>query len=624
MCGIAGVYSARKPPSADELFRMVRAIRHRGPDDLGFFRKGDVGLGMARLSIVDVERGQQPLFSNDGRVVVICNGEIYNHPSLRPHLEARGYCYRTNSDVETLVYLYEEYGTDFLQHIRGMFGLALWDDAKQRLLLARDRLGIKPLYYAKSPDELVFGSEIKSLISSRRRTLSIDPIAVDLYFKLGYIPSPLSIFREIRKLPPAHVLVMENGQECLTPYWKIPTDAYVRSHPKKLADEFLQLFRESLREHLMSDVPLGAFLSGGVDSSFLVANLAPLLTEPLNTFTIGFGGNTGGHLDERPAARETSRQYGTRHHEFVVEPRPQEVLPQILSAFDEPFADDGVIPTFYLCRETRGVVKVALSGLGADELFAGYERHLGLHISQSLDRLPAAFRQSIAALVDRIPEPRDGRYTINHVKRFGRASVLSPRIRYDRYCSIFTPQERRRLLSDTFVSEIGVDGSPCFLPEKPQLTGALNQDIQTYLPEDVLALTDRIGMWHSLEVRVPFLDHRLVELACRLPPCLKIRGWEKKYLLRRMASPMVPRTVMRQRKQGFSSPFAAWLHIDLREMVSDLLAPDLVARSGWMSNREVQRLLDDHWSRRELNDRKIFTVLMFQRWLEQSKSGNES
>jgi asparagine synthase (glutamine-hydrolysing) len=618
MCGITGIYCESDLPQQRELEAMVHSIRRRGPDDRGYFVSGPVGLGMSRLSIIDPENGRQPISSEDGNVVVVCNGEIYNHPELRRELGAKGHRYKTRSDAETLVHLYEEEGLDFLDRLQGMFGLALWDQKRHRLIIARDRLGIKPVYYTTSADLLIFGSELKAVVASKRLSLTVDNSAIDAYFKLGYVPNPLTIYREVKKLPPAHVLIHENGQTRLKKYWNLSFEPKPAKSASEWQEQFVSLFQATVEKHLMSDVPLGAFLSGGVDSSFVVATMAGLMDKPVKSFTVGFAGSKGGYLDERDIAREVSRQFGTEHTEFEVQPRPEEIIDEVVEAFDEPFADDSVIPTYYLCRETSKQVKVALSGLGGDELFAGYERYLGLVLSSSYDKLPGFVKTSIIGpLVNRLPELKNGHYTINHLKRFVRSSKFPPAERYQSYVSIFGGEERRSLLPGLNGFANGDVNLEYFSNSRMGLLDqALNQDIHTYLPEDILALSDRLSMWHSLELRVPFVDHQLVEFCAAMPASLKIRGREKKVMLRRAARGVLPDAVLNHRKQGFAAPMAAWLRGDLKEYVADSLSTSMVARHGLLDPKYVHGLLHEHWTRRELNDRKIFSVLMFQRWLD--------
>ncbi len=545
MCGIAGIFEldgrAAPRPIVE---RMVETLHHRGPDDRGFHHAGRLSMGMRRLSIIDVAGGQQPLSSEDGQVTVVCNGEIYNHQELRRELQAGGHVFKTRSDIEVIVHLYEEHGDGFIERLRGMFAIALWDERRQRLILGRDRLGIKPLFYAVEDGRVLFGSEIKALVGSGVLNRHLDPHALDRYLTCGYIPAPLSIYREIKKLEPGHVMICEQARVRTERYWQLRFEPQPDPDEAALSRRFLELFADAVRTHLMSDVSLGAFLSGGVDSSLVVALMSECTSAPVKTFTIGFGGTVGGYLDERPYARLVSQRYGTDHTEFEVLPKIEEVLDEAVEAFDEPFADDSVIPTAYICKLARSEVTVALTGLGGDELFGGYERHLGLKLSAHYDRVPAFVRNGLVApVVNRLPERRDGHYTVNHLKRFVRSAGLSPARRYLDYTTVFSDALKRAVCRPGSLngSAGAVDTEYFDTPFASNLVDrALYHDIHTYLPEDILALSDRLSMQHGLELRVPFLDHPLVEFCATIPSSMKIQSLTKKYLLKKLARPLLP------------------------------------------------------------------------------------
>jgi asparagine synthase (glutamine-hydrolysing) len=625
MCGIAGWIGGPQHDRAEHGVKaMVAAIAHRGPDSTGFHSDGEATIGMCRLSIMDVAGGAQPMFSEDGRIAVVCNGEIYNHETLRKELEGKGHRLRSGSDVEVLTHLYEEHGDAMVSRLRGMFGLAIWDGKRQRLLLARDRVGIKPLFYAQTAAGLLFGSEIKALLATGQVNRAVDGAAVDAFFQFGYVPNPATIYREVRKLPPAHTLVWEAGKITIRRYWDLQFKPELGRSEEDWKREFLWRFNDAVRLHTMSDVPLGAFLSGGVDSGLVVAAMAKSGISPIRTFTIGFTGSTGGFLDERPYARMVAERFGAQHTNIEVSPDAVSILEQSAAAFDEPFADDSVIPSYILSQQTRRHVKVALSGLGGDELFAGYERYLGLKLSAQYDRLPGFLRRGlIERLVDAIPERSDGHYTVNHMKRFMRGAALPLDQRYEGYVSIFSTSERAALLGPSRDGKAPavLSTRDLFNSDAAQapLDRALYQDIHTYLPEDILALSDRLSAYHALEVRVPFVDHELLEFSATIPARFKIRGTEKKYLLKRIAEDVLPREVVYHRKQGFASPMAAWLSGDLKEFARETLSPEAIRRHGLLDPAIVEKLLDDHWSRRELNDRKIFALLMFQTWCQREQ-----
>ena len=624
MCGIAGSWTPENAHDVrrDVVERMVASLRHRGPDDEGFHFSRRAGIGMTRLSIIDVAGGHQPISSEDGQVTVVCNGEIYNHNELRQELIGRGHRFRTRSDVEVIVHLYEEIGDKCIERLRGMFAVALWDERKQRLLVARDRLGIKPLFYAQHEGGLLFASEMKAIVRAGLPGVQLDPEALDAYLTFGYIPSPLTIYREVRKLDPGHLMVADARGITTRRYWQLRFDPIPDADEVALGRRFVELFEDAVRSHLMSDVSLGAFLSGGVDSSLVVALMAEMTSTPVKTFTIGFGGGAGGHMDERPYARMLSERYGTTHTEFEVQPNVEEVLDHAVEAFDEPFADDSVIPTYYICKLARESVTVALTGLGGDELFGGYERHLGLKLSAGYDRVPAFVRRRmIGPLVDSLPERRDGHYTINHLKRFVRAAELPAPRRYLNYVTVFNETLKRQICGagvlDYDGDGVGSDTRHFDSPAAQDLVDrALNHDINTYLPEDILALSDRLSMRCSLELRVPFLDHPLVEFCATIPSSLKIRATTKKYLLRRVARRFLPDEIIDHRKQGFASPMTSWLRTDLKDYVRSTLAPERLARHELFDATAVAGLIDAHMTRRETYDRQLFALMMFQKWHE--------
>jgi asparagine synthase (glutamine-hydrolysing) len=630
MCGIAGIYnlSAREPVGLAELNGMCRTIVRRGPDDEGTYTGENVGLGMRRLSIIDVAGGHQPIANEDGSLVIVFNGEIFNHEPLQAGLKQRGHQFSTRSDTETVLHLFEEEGPACLRHLRGMFAIAIWNARSRTLFLARDRLGIKPLHYCADDRRLVFGSEIKAVLAARGVSRALDWTAVDAFFTYGYIPAPWTVYRDVRKLLPGHYLLADASGVTCHQYWDLPMGPKLRSSEADIETEFIDRFRDSVRMRLLSEVPLGAYLSGGVDSSLVVAMMAQSSGRPVNTFTIGFGGETGTFLDERRFAREVSVRYGTTHREFEALPDIEEALDAALSAFDEPFADDSLIPTHHICRLAREHVTVALTGLGGDEDFAGYERYLGFRLSAFTDRWPwGGLMRALRPLARGLPEESGGHYRVNHVKRFLEASDLPPAARWQRYLAVMPQSERRALYRPEIAREIdfdAVDGAGRRYFEQcdaeDPLDRALYQDIKMYLPDDILALTDRVGMWHSLELRVPFVDHTLMEFCARIPSSLKLRRGEKKYLLRQAARPFVPASVLNHRKQGFAAPMAMWLRGDMRGLVDSTLRPQELDRVGVLNPEQVSARVAAHAERRQLNDKSIFAMLVFQRWFALSQA----
>ena len=621
MCGIAGLYDHEGVDTKREVLDvMVEALHHRGPDHRGRYDAPRLAMGMTRLSIIDVNGGHQPLSNEDGTVHVICNGEIYNHIELRRELIQRGHRLRTGSDAEVISHLYEEEGPGFVSRLRGMFAIALWDQPRERLLIARDRLGIKPLFYTVRDGRLLFASELKAIVRSGLVPIRVDMAALRQYLRYGYVPAPNTIYQGIHKLEPGHMLHCQAGTCSLARYWQLRFSDAAGHDEAAIGRTFMDLFSDAVRSHLMSDVSLGAFLSGGVDSSLIVALMSACSARPVKTFTIGFGGGIGGYLDERGYAREVSRRYGTEHEEFEVRPDLEETLDDVVDAFDEPFADDSVIPTYHICRLAGEHVTVALTGLGGDELFGGYERYLGLSLSRQYRNVPGPVRRGvIEPLVRCLPERRDGHYTVNHLKRFVRSSELPDAHRYLEYVTVFNDALLGQIAGHTPLQGAPNEIDTHYFDAQPStdiLQRALAHDAHTYLPEDILALSDRLSMRFGLELRVPFVDHAVVEYCATIPSSFKIRAMVKKYLLKQVAKPHVPASVLQHRKQGFASPMSAWLRGDLKRYVADTLSPKRLARHGLFDAPAVRRMLDAHNSRHESYDKQIFTLVMFQKWHE--------
>jgi asparagine synthase (glutamine-hydrolysing) len=627
VCGIAGIYSLNDAPLAVNglLERMTTSLTHRGPDEFGYHRDAKAALGHRRLSIIDLASGQQPLYNEDHTVSVVFNGEIYNFEETRRQLIEYGHQFRTRSDTETIVHAYEEWGASCVERFRGMFAFAIRDERRDILFLARDRFGKKPIFYAIYDGTFVFASEMKAILADPRFSRQIDQEALAAYFMLSYIPAPLTIFKGISKLLPGHTITIERGRVQHRRYWNLVFKPDRRRREADLVDELRGRLNEAVRIRLMSEVPLGAFLSGGIDSSAVVAFMALSGDAPVNTFTIGFSGDTGSYDDERRYARMMSDRYGTRHHEFEVRPDLSGVIESIVRSFDEPFADDGAIPSYYVCQTARQHVTVALSGLGGDEAFLGYERYLGFRLGQWFNRVPAPVRAGIIRpLVGWLPEPRLGGLGVNHVKRFVRAAVDDEALRYLGFVTKIAPDYRRRLFAGNGPAAAAAADAAQerFLshyrqaPADDPLDRLLYCDIQTYLPDDILALTDRLSMCHSLEVRVPFLDHELFEFAATIPADLKMKWLQKKRLLKKSLAPLLPKPVLSHKKQGFVGPTSRWLKTDLRSQILDVLSPQRLARHGMFDRTTVSRILSDHFDGRETNDILIWSLVVFQTWFD--------
>jgi asparagine synthase (glutamine-hydrolysing) len=570
MCGIFGVCGAQAadPETLTVLRAMGEVLIHRGPDEGGVHTEPGVGLGMRRLSIIDLKTGHQPISNEDGSVWVVFNGEIYNYRELTADLLARGHRFSTASDTEALVHLYEEYGADCVRHLRGMFAFALWDARSHTLLLARDRLGIKPLYYAPTPRGLIFGSELKALISSPSVRRRVDRSALAAYLRFGYVPDPLSILEGVAKLPPGHVLLVKDGRAGAPQrYWE-PTSHFRREHESldeaETGARLWGLLGDAVRSHLVSDVPVGAFLSGGLDSTAVVSFMAREAGVPVKTFSVGFGEKD---YDEAPYARRVAEWFGTEHHELIATPQDLGLLDDVLTACDEPFADASAIPTYLVSRLARQHVKVVLSGDGGDELFAGYDRYVVDRRERRLGILgDLGLGAPLSLVSDALPEGTRGKNFLRHFSL--------PRMqRYIDAISLFPDRALRNLLEPGTAAA----SPPLFEDALRESRGldALSRlqdlDLRTYLPGDILTKVDRMSMAHSLEARVPLLDHPLVEFACGLPADLRMRGEQTKFLLRRILRGRVPDEVLTRPKRGFAVPLSSWFGKRLPNFFRDRL-----------------------------------------------------
>lgn len=623
MCGIFGIVGS----NIDEAYlkKATDLMAHRGPNDSGFFMGDGVGLGHRRLSIIDLGGGQQPMYNEDGSLCIVFNGEIYNFPALHNDLVAKNHRFKTRSDTETILHAYEEWGEHCVDYLRGMFAFAIWDKKTRKLFAARDRFGIKPLFYAEHGSTLYFASEMKAILADRSIRRDMDDVALASYFCLSYIPDSMTIFRSIRKLLPAHVLIWQDGRVRVRKYWNIEYFPDRGKSEDYFVKRFVELFHESIRIHLISDVPLGAFLSGGIDSSAVVATMSKVTKSPVNTFCMGFGGEAGGYLDERVYARMVAERYRTNHKEYEVLPEPEGLLEKIVRSFDEPFADDSTIPTYFVCKIARENVTVAESGLGGDEAFAGYERYLGFRARALYRRLPHFLRERvIRRFVDGLSERSDGHYTVNHMKRFVRSSSQDDGNAYYGYLTRLNPGIQASFFNDTTRFSKYLDAPRELIldyfksvpaeDERDALNRVFYCDLKTYLPEDILAVTDRMSMYHALEVRVPFLDHPLMEFCATIPPEMKMKWFTKKYLLKKAVRGILPSGVIDHRKQGFVGPMAQWLKKDLRPFTLNVLSKKNLERHGLFNRGTIQRVLDEHYSGTEIHDTLIWSLLIFQTW----------
>ena len=633
MCGIFGIISPG--PIREQLEKSTSTLAHRGPDDCGYFIDEGVGLGHRRLSIIDLEGGHQPMFNEDGSICIVSNAEIYNFPELREQLLQMGHRFETRSDTEAILHAYEEWGKRCVEHLRGMFAFAIWDKPEKKLFVARDRFGIKPLFYAKCGSNFYFASEMKAILADSRVKRDIDEEALAGYFSLSYIPAPMTIFKSIRKLLPGHTLTWQDGQVRIQKYWDIAFVPDRGKSEKYFMNRFMELFHESVKIHLISDVPLGAFLSGGIDSGAVVAAMSNVINQPVNTFCMGFGGEVGGYLDERGYARMIAERYNANHKEYEVVPDPEGLLDKIVRSFDEPFADDSTIPSYFVCKIAKESVTVAESGLGGDEAFAGYERYLGFRLREVYRGFPRFLReQVIRSVIENLSERSDGHYTINHMKRFVRSASLDDGEAYFGYLTILNPSLQASFFADPEKFGNHLEASKSLMLDHFHSVSTENRhdtlnrvfycDMKTYLSEDILAVTDRMSMYHALEVRVPFLDHPLMEFCATIPPEMKLKWFRKKYLLKKAVRAFLPKEVINHRKQGFVGPMAQWLKKDLKAHVLEALSEKNLAKHGYLHYETVKNVLNEHFSGREMHDTLIWSIIVFQRWFDLYIEGNNT
>ncbi|MBI4329423.1 MAG: asparagine synthase (glutamine-hydrolyzing) [Chloroflexi bacterium] len=625
MCGIAGVYNFRTgaPIPGGLAGRMAAALRHRGPDDQGEYAEGPLALAMQRLSILDLSpTGHQPMANENNTVFVVFNGEIYNHALLRRELEAKGHSYRSHSDTESLLHLYEEEGPAMVERLDGMFAFALWDAPRRRLLLAVDRVGIKPLCYALTPDGLAFGSELKALLQHPSVERTLDAVALDQYLRFLYIPAPRTVLQGVKKLLPGSFLLVGEERVEERVYWRPAVHPDQALNAEAWKDAVRSTLSASVAQQLESHVPLGAFLSGGTDSSAVVAFMAQAMDRPVETFTIGFArGGRDLSYDEVAYARRVATRYGTVHSEFVVTPDLAEVLPRIVWHFDEPFANVTAVPFFYLCQLARRHVTVALAGVGGDELFSGYPRYLALRYLLLYSRIPSPVRRAIGALSGLLP-PGSSEYSLTaRARKFLQGGEGGVEETYLHWVSFSTREERERLYQPSWLARLAGDSMPEEADQRwseeirDPVDRAQAFDLQTYLPFNLLTYSDRMSMAHSLEVRVPFCGNEMLDLAGRIPGAVKVRGGLKG-LLRDALRSDLPSQVLDRRKQGFSVPLASWLREELRPTVEGLLAPERVGERGWFRPEEVTRLVQEHMSGSANHANRLWALLVLDVWAE--------
>jgi len=622
MCGICGkIYFDRSQAVDGRLLESMAAVlKHRGPDDSGTYVAGHVGLGHQRLSIIDLSAaGHQPMSNEDASIWIVYNGEIYNFEELRRELEVKGHAFKSHTDTEVIIHLYEEHGPACVHKLRGMFAFAIWDAPQQQLFLARDRAGKKPLAYAVADGALLFASEIKALLQDPAVGREVSPEALSHYLTYQYVPGPLTIFRGIHKLPPAHTLVLRGARLDIQPYWKLSYAAKREGTSDEQAEQLRALFTEAVRLRLRSDVPLGAFLSGGIDSSAVVAMMSRLACQPVKTFSIGF---EDADYDELKYARMIAERFQTEHTEFVVKPEALRILPKIIWHYDEPFADPSAIPTFYVVQMTRQHVTVALNGDGGDESFAGYERYRADQLAARYLQLPRCVREGIVRrVVNRLPY-QDARWSlVRRLKRFVSGASEDPAQRYLTWLCYFTTDMKQQLWSTAFSHKAAAADSVAVMAEAfrqadtaSTLEQALFADVMLYLPYDLLAKVDIASMAYGLEARSPFLDHEVMEFAAALPPGLKLRGRQTKYILKRAFADLLPRAVCERRKMGFGVPLHRWLRQELKQPAYDILLDRRTIERGYFRSEAVRQLLDEHIGMRADHSYRLWALLLLELW----------
>jgi asparagine synthase (glutamine-hydrolysing) len=627
MCGIAGVVSrdATRSPERDVIDRMVERLHHRGPDDTGVVTLPGVALGLKRLSIIDVAGGRQPIQNEDGLVTFVGNGEIYNFRDLRAELEAKGHRFRTGSDMEVVVHGYEEWGDRVTERLGGQFAFALWDGPRQRLLAARDRAGEKPLYYYEGKEDIVFASEIKSLLSRAEIPRRLNAEALDLFLTYEFIAAPHTIFEGVKKLPPAHAMSIERGVVRTWAYWHPPSDAEWGRSDEAWASELRETLTRAVRSQMMSDVPLGAFLSGGIDSSTIVGLMSQASERPVKTFSIAF---REGSYDESDYAREIAQRFGAEHREERIEPDVADLFDRLVVHLDEPFADVSLFPTYLVSQVASRDVKVVLSGDGGDELFAGYDWYLADRVARGLARFPGRHGLSLLfAMSEWLPPSDKKKGFVNKTKRFLAGATAAPELEHYRWLSHATPADKAELYSDALRCRL-VDGDAeapvrelLGEPRNDLLNRQLFTDFKLFLADDILVKVDRMSMATSLEARAPFLDKDVIELAFRMPGSMKLRGSTRKFVLKKAVEDLVPAHIRNRRKEGFSIPMKNWLRGELRPLMDELLSEERVRARGLFRWKAIERRISEHLAGTKNHAHQLFPLMVFERWAEEFLAG---
>lgn len=630
MCGIYGFLGLNDPAQygVELLHAMGDSIVHRGPDDQGTYSDGRLLLGMRRLSIIDIAGGHQPISNEDGSIVVVCNGEIYNYRQLRTELEQAGHVFATYSDTEVIVHLYEEVGDSFVNRLEGMFGIALWDRSRSRLVIARDALGIKPVYYLQTERYLAFSSEAKALLKIPGISAQINPTALGQYLSVGYVSAPNSMFAGIKKLEPGTMMIVESGRMRMSQFWKLATEVDSSMTEKDVIVSVRAEMERAIRDQMVSDVPIGAFLSGGIDSSSVVAFMSRHTNHPVRTYSIGFSGSSGAHLyNELPYAREVAQIFGTNHREIIVQPDVVSLLPKLLWHMDEPVADAAFITTYLVSKFAREDVTVILSGVGGDELFGGYTRYLDEHYRRIYHRLPNLVRRWLVEPITHLL-PIDRHNVLLNKLRLAKAFILADSLnssdRYAKFMEVFSNDDRMKLLKqspshfdDCIARAFGNSSSI------DSLRRLMDVDLKTQLPEDLLMLTDKMSMAVSLECRVPLLDQRLTMLAAKIPGAMKIRNGVLKYPMKAAMQDILPESILYRSKRGFGAPMGAWFKSELSPLIRDLLSVKNINKRGLFDPAAVQRTIEDHDSSRADRTDHLLALINLEIWCRLYLDGQE-
>ncbi|MFA5199992.1 MAG: asparagine synthase (glutamine-hydrolyzing) [Candidatus Omnitrophota bacterium] len=622
MCGICGIidYNSSEETKKQILASMCSAINHRGPDGRGVYAKGGAGLGHRRLKIIDLsEAASQPMSNEDARIWVVFNGEIYNYKDLRNELKNKGHIFKSNTDTETVLHLYEEYKEDCVKYLRGMFAFAIWDENSQALLLARDRIGKKPLLYSYVNGKFCFASEFSALLESGLISKEINYNSIDSYLTFGYVPAPLTIYKGVFKLLPANILTLKAGKISTSQYWNLDYQKKIIISEAVAREEVLNRLKEAISVRLNSDVPLGAFLSGGIDSSAVVALMSQLYGSKIKTFSIGFEEE---EYSELKYARNIARKFDTEHYEFVIKPKALDVLPLLVERYGEPYADSSCIPTYYVAQATSRYVTVALSGDGGDELFAGYERYQGMVAAQIYQRLPGCLRAVAAGLINFLPDSLDPKNRIRNIKRFMLAANLGDPERYLRWLGIFENKfKEQRLYTENFRKLTGKTNSLDYFSSYFNKFSDLNMvdkvaevDINTTLLNDYLVKVDIAGMANSLEVRSPFLDHKFMEFVFSLPAKYRMKGFAKKYILKKAINNLVPKENIYRRKMGFGVPVGKWFRRELKDFLKTALLSETSLKRGYFKADTIKGIVEGHIKGEADYSFQLWSLLMLELW----------